>query len=208
MAEHVGYVALFDLVHGNLELESVGPTFGHLATCAECTDRLHAVREVRDDFDRAWDESMRPMGAPGDAGFSIKLQVVLDRLRRMARIIAPETILPDHTAFHLPIPSGAGGETPQVPPAQAEFRIVSPQLGTATVLADSDAGTLVVLLRPPSGLPPVRLLSESQPRVRLLRAETGERREAPFTLVEGAPYLLAEFGDLPGAHWSVLIEGR
>lgn len=211
MTDHQTYDSLLALAQGSADWAAAEEAFGHLAYCTECSDRLRAVREVRSDFQAAWGEFVAwDAGADlvsGVARFG-RLRAWLDPARRLARVILEELNADGLFAEPLLIPGGAGADEPSVSSPVAEFRLASAELGIATVIVDADRQVISALLEPTSGVSVAALLKQRSPRLVLRAPDGSERREAPFTLVEAAPYLLAELGNLGRIEWLIAIEER
>ena len=207
MTRHLAYAALVELVQGGATPAAAARRFGHLAFCEECTARARAVREIRADFDAAWEAAFVPAIA-AHSGVRIELRALVDPVRRIARITAERLgrAAEDGTRLRLvPLPSGAGSEEPTRGVLRAELRVDSPALGQATVIADAARRSISVLLRPPEGVSSDRFLAELAPRLELRAGPPDQLRVEPFSAVEGANYLLAEAIELQHVSWSITI---
>ena len=205
--EHASQPLLLQLANGTLGGDDAGELFGHLAHCAPCRTRLEALRTLRDDAGGAWVSRRRAL--------CFALRLVVDRARQIAAITADRdggsgvagglfTLAP------APLPRGIADSTPAAKISGAtprvEMSVRGPGIGSATVVADARRNAISILLYPIAGQSAAELRETRHPRATLRAPEGDPVHRAPFELVEGAAYLLAEFEQLAQADWTLGLE--
>jgi len=153
---HPSQDELLRFLAGSETAERASLVYAHADACAACTDRLAALRRLRDDFDGAWNDFLAEARARGalaalPATASLIVRGWMDRAQRVATLAA-HGLRPAADAIAAiwaapsPLPSGVGAARPSGPGATSTLDLHVAGTRVGRIVSDAQRGSVAVLL--------------------------------------------------------------
>jgi len=208
---HPSQDELLRFLAGSETAERASLVYAHADACAACTDRLAALRRLRDDFDGAWNDFLAEAHARGAPvalpSASLVVRGWMDRAQRIATLAA-HGLRPVADAMAAlwaapsPLPSGVGAAQPSGPAATSTLDLLVAGTRVGRIVSDAQRGSVAVLLDDAAlaGRTATAIVTPAGASATPLRIR--------LELVPETTYRLAEFEAVPDGGFELTLEIR